>query len=153
MQGHQILSNIFLSRLSNHVFSKIFWCKDIWCTIYTIKYVWWPRVGRPSKKIKLFEAFQKLIFWNLDIVRKKTKKELGLYPYYKRNGSRSKVRKFEYFSAKFVIHLSGTWKVWHRKFDCVGAPLWYFRLIRRWAIMYNLSYLVELHKRYGWKSG
>ncbi len=38
-------------------------------------------VGRPSKKFKTLEAFHKLTFVNPDTFRKKTKKELGLYPY------------------------------------------------------------------------
>ena len=50
-------------------------------------------LGRPSKKFKVIEAFQKLNFKKLETFRKKTKKELGLYPYWERNGRHLKVRK------------------------------------------------------------
>ncbi len=53
-----------------------------------------PSIGRPSKKIKVVESFQKLTLKKkLNTFRKTIKKELGLYPYQERNGRHSKVRK------------------------------------------------------------
>ncbi len=64
-QVHRVIKintvKYFWYRLPNHVFSKIFWC-----TIYTIKYVWWPRalgMFDKLKKVWLCGSTLSLVFW------------------------------------------------------------------------------------------